>query len=70
LYGLDWKRIRDKLKILGAPTTAKELGVKPDAVVQALVKAREARPERYTILQEKTLDENSARKVAEATEVI
>jgi glycerol-1-phosphate dehydrogenase [NAD(P)+] len=70
LYGLDWRRIRDKLKSLGAPTTAKELDAKPSSIVQALVKAREVRPERYTILQEKMLDENSARKVAETTDVI
>jgi len=70
LYGLDWRRIRDKLKSVNGPTTAKELGIKPDDVVQALVKAREVRPERYTILQKEVLDEDSARKVAEATEVI
>ena len=70
LYELDWRHIRDKLKSASAPTTAKELGVKADDIVRALVKAREVRPERYTILQEKILDEHSARKVAETTEVI
>jgi glycerol-1-phosphate dehydrogenase [NAD(P)+] len=70
LHGLDWKRIRDKLKTVGAPTTAAELGMKPDDIIQALVKAPEVRPERYTILQEKSLDKDSARKLAEATEVI
>jgi glycerol-1-phosphate dehydrogenase [NAD(P)+] len=70
MYGLDWKRIRDKLKRVGAPTTAEELGIEPADIVKALVEAREVRPERYTILQEKPLDESSARKIAEATEVI
>jgi glycerol-1-phosphate dehydrogenase [NAD(P)+] len=70
LYGLDWKRIRDKLEKVGAPTTAKGLGVEPVYIVQALVKAREVRPERYTILHEKMLDEESARRVAETTGVI
>jgi glycerol-1-phosphate dehydrogenase [NAD(P)+] len=70
LYGLDWRRIRDRLKRVGAPTNAEELGVKPADIVQALVKAPEVRPERYTILQEKPLNEESARKTAEATEVI
>lgn len=70
LYGLDWKRIRDKLKTVGAPTNAEELGIKPDDIIQALVKAPEVRPERYTILQEKPLNKDSARKLAEATEVI
>ena len=70
LYGIDWKHIRDKLNSVGAPTTAEELEMEPADVVQALIKAREVRPERYTILQEKPLDENSARKIATATGVI
>jgi len=70
IYGLNWERIRDKLKKVGAPTTAEELGVEPIHVVQALVKAREIRPERYTILQEKMLDEDAAKMIAETTEVI
>ena len=69
-YGLDWKRIRDKLKQVGAPTTAEELGIEPADIVEALIKAREVRPERYTILQEMPLDKDSALAIAEATEVI
>ena len=70
VYRLNWKQIRDKLKKVGAPTTAEELGVEPTHIVQALVKAREIRPERYTILQEKMLNEKSARALAKATGVI
>jgi glycerol-1-phosphate dehydrogenase [NAD(P)+] len=70
LYGLDWKRIRDKLKRVGGPTTAEELEIHSEDVVQALVKARGVRPERYTILQERPLNEEYARKIAEVTEVI
>lgn len=70
LYGLNWKRIRDKLRQVGAPTTAEELGVEPEDIIQALVKAQKIRPERYTILQEKRLNEKSARALAKATEVI
>lgn len=70
LYGLDWKRIRGKLKEVGAPTTAEELGIEPGDVVEALIKARDVRPERYTILQEMPLNKDSAFAVAVATEVI
>jgi len=70
LYGLDWKRIRDKLKRVGAPTTAEELEIHSEDVVQALVNAKGVRPERYTILQERPLNEEYARKIAEITEVI
>src|SRR3989337_666649 len=36
LYGANWKRIRDTLKRIGAPTNASELGVKDEDVVKAL----------------------------------
>jgi glycerol-1-phosphate dehydrogenase [NAD(P)+] len=70
LQGGDWKTVKDTLKKVGAPTTAEELGIEPQYVVQALVEARTIRPERYTILNEKMLDSDSARQIAEATGVI
>ena len=48
-HGGDWKRIRHSLKIIGAPTTPAELGVSDEQVVEALVRAKEIRRERYTI---------------------
>jgi glycerol-1-phosphate dehydrogenase [NAD(P)+] len=65
----DWKRIRDALRELGAPTTARELGVSDELVVEALVKAGNSR-DRYTILNEKPLDAERARGLARATGVI
>ncbi|MHA1711934.1 MAG: NAD(P)-dependent glycerol-1-phosphate dehydrogenase [Candidatus Freyarchaeota archaeon] len=70
LHGANWRRIRDTLKRVGAPTTAEELGVEPEQVIQALVKARTIRPERYTILEEKRLEYESARRLARDTLVI
>lgn len=70
LHHINWKRIKEKLQRVGAPTTAKELGVKPEHVIEALVKACTLRPERYTILDEKKLDHDSAEKLAKATGVI
>jgi glycerol-1-phosphate dehydrogenase [NAD(P)+] len=68
LQGGDWKRIRDTLRELGAPVTARELGVSERLVVEALVRARDVR-ERYTILNEKPLDTASAGELARATGV-
>jgi glycerol-1-phosphate dehydrogenase [NAD(P)+] len=70
LHHINWKRIKETLQKVGAPTTAKELGVKPKHVIEALVKACTIRPERYTILDEKKLDHDSAEKLAKATGVI
>jgi glycerol-1-phosphate dehydrogenase [NAD(P)+] len=70
LYGANWKRTRDTLKCLGAPTTAKDLGVKDEEVVKALELAVTVRPDRYTILQKLNLDYEACEKVAKATEVI
>ena len=70
LYGANWKRIRDTLRRLGAPTTAAELGVADEDVVKALELAATIRPERYTILQKLNLDYDACEKVAKTTEVI
>jgi glycerol-1-phosphate dehydrogenase [NAD(P)+] len=70
LHNIDWRRIKGTLKKVGAPTTAEELGVEPDNIVEALVKACEIRPDRYTILQERELNKDSAEKLAKATGVI
>jgi glycerol-1-phosphate dehydrogenase [NAD(P)+] len=70
LYGANWKRIRDTLKCLGAPTTASELSVKDEDIVKAMELAATLRPDRYTILQKLSLNYADCEKVAKATEVI
>jgi glycerol-1-phosphate dehydrogenase [NAD(P)+] len=70
LHGLDWRGIKESLRIIGAPTTAEELGIATETVVEALVKAREIRPDRYTILSKVNLDEREAVLLAEECGVI
>lgn len=70
LYDIDWKGIKETLRKTGAPTTAEELGVESESVIKALVQACTIRPERYTILDTKKLDYNSAKKLATVTGVI
>lgn len=50
LHGGDWKELKDTLVKLGAPSTAEELGVNDDILIEAITTAQEKRPERYTIL--------------------
>jgi glycerol-1-phosphate dehydrogenase [NAD(P)+] len=70
LYGMEWKGIKETLQKTGAPTTAEDLGLKPESIIKALVQACTIRPERYTILNEKKLDYDSAEKLAKVTGVI
>jgi len=70
LHGLEWEKIRETLEILGLPTKAKNLGLRDDIVVKALLLADKIRPERYTILNEIKLDYDGAFKLAKETQII
>jgi len=70
LHGINWRMVREKLRRIGSPTTAKELGIKPRYIVEALTKAHKIRPERYTILGEHGLSKESADQLARVTCVI
>jgi len=70
LHGMNWRRIRRVLSEVGAPTTAEGLGVEGETVVEAMLRAREIRPERFTILNRKTLNRKTAERIAERTGVI
>jgi glycerol-1-phosphate dehydrogenase [NAD(P)+] len=62
LHSGDWRGIRNSLRTIGAPTTPKELEIDDETAVQALMAARDVRPERFTIL-DMGLTEESARKI-------
>ena len=70
LQGQDWKKIIKTLKDVDAPTTAKQIGLKSDMVVEALMIAQELRPERYTILKEIKMTKKVALNLAKITKVI
>ncbi|MGD8707292.1 MAG: sn-glycerol-1-phosphate dehydrogenase [Nitrosopumilaceae archaeon] len=70
LQGQDWKKIIKTLKEVGAPTTAKQIGLTEDQIVDALMIAQELRPERYTILKEIEMTEKRATNLAINTKVI
>ncbi|HEY4674693.1 MAG TPA: NAD(P)-dependent glycerol-1-phosphate dehydrogenase [Candidatus Bathyarchaeia archaeon] len=70
LHKANWKRIRDTLRIAGAPTNAEELHMEKEEIVKALCTASSIRPERYTILNTLNLSLEDCRKIAETTEVI
>lgn len=70
LHGKRWRTIRRVLRLLGAPTSAKELGVSREKIVEALRIAHRIRPERYTILGRDGLSPEAAEALAVRTGVI
>jgi glycerol-1-phosphate dehydrogenase [NAD(P)+] len=70
LQGQDWKKIVAMLKNVGAPTTAKQIGLKPEILAKALVMAPSLRPERYTILNKVKMTERKAIELAKSTGVL
>ncbi len=69
LHGGDWQGISRTLKTIGAPTNAEELGIDPEHIIEALMKAHTIRPKRYTILGT-GLTEGAARRLAKITGVV
>ncbi len=69
LHGGDWEMIRSALGQVGAPTTASQLGLDAELVIEALISAHKIRPDRYTIL-DSGLNSKAAARAAEATGII
>ncbi|MEM4757480.1 MAG: NAD(P)-dependent glycerol-1-phosphate dehydrogenase [Desulfurococcaceae archaeon] len=65
-----WKLVRRIAKKIGLPTSAYELNIEPDKIIEALTMAHKIRPERYTILGENGLTRDAAYAVARETGVI
>lgn len=70
LHGGDWEGIRDALAQIGAPVTARDLGISAEDVVYALSHAHEIRSDRFTILGEGGISPEVAETVAKTTGVI
>ncbi|MCL2141532.1 MAG: NAD(P)-dependent glycerol-1-phosphate dehydrogenase [Methanimicrococcus sp.] len=69
LHGGDWEKIRNALIRIGAPTSAQEMGISNDEIIEALLRAHTIRPERYTILGS-GLTPSAAEKMAVVTKVV
>ncbi|RLG88935.1 MAG: NAD(P)-dependent glycerol-1-phosphate dehydrogenase, partial [Thermoprotei archaeon] len=65
-----WKKIRKIMKKIGLPVSAKEIGIPPEKIVEALTIAHKIRPERYTILGEKGLTREAAWRLVKETGII
>ncbi|MCP8303968.1 MAG: NAD(P)-dependent glycerol-1-phosphate dehydrogenase [archaeon] len=70
LHDLRWEEIAASLKDIHAPTTAYELGIDPNTIVDAILLAPRIRPKRYTVLHKLKLDRESTIKLATSVRVI
>ena len=70
LHNGDWEAIRNALLAIGAPTTARALGVSDEEISDALVHAHEISKERYTILGDAGLTAEAAGRLAHITKVL
>ena len=70
LHGENWSMIKNALETAKCPTTAKGLKVDRDIMLKALLKAKDIKPERYTIIDHIKLDRKIAENALEVTGVI
>ncbi|MCK4313462.1 NAD(P)-dependent glycerol-1-phosphate dehydrogenase, partial [Candidatus Bathyarchaeota archaeon] len=70
LHKSNWKRIKDTLEMLNAPTNADQLDVEKEDVIRALEMSSTIRPERYTILNKLNLTREDYKRLARTTNVI
>ena len=70
LHGGHWPEVRDALLAIGAPTTARALGVTDEEVLDALCHAHEVNKDRYTILGDEGLTPEAAERLAKITKVV
>ena len=70
LHGGDWRIIKNALEAVQAPTTAADVGISDDEIIDALVMANKIRPDRYTILGDNGISREAAYELAYKTEVI
>ncbi len=69
LQGKDYIKIKEILKKVGAPTTLKEMGLKEEEVIEAILKAPTTRKGRYTILNKLKLDKERIRDILREVEL-
>ncbi|UCH90357.1 MAG: NAD(P)-dependent glycerol-1-phosphate dehydrogenase [Thermoplasmata archaeon] len=69
LHGGDWEALKKTLVTIGTPTTAQEIGIGSEFIIQSLMEAHTIRVDRYTILGS-GLTKGVATELAESTGVI
>ena len=69
-HGANWRRVKNSLQAAKCPVTAKQIGMDEELFLEALMKSKEIRPERYTIIEHINFDKRTARNALETTGVV
>lgn len=77
MQNLDWRAVKRALKEVGAPVTAKQIGLPDQTIINVLTRAKKIneawlkdRPDFHTVLMEKPLTQEIAEHIASETGVI
>lgn len=70
LQGEDWKEIKNTLETGRCPTTAKEINIDSETAVEAMIKAKEIKPNRYTIIEHIDLNREIAENALRTTGIV
>ena len=70
LHGLDWTTIRNAIKLVGGPTSHKDIKLSKEDILTGLIYAKKVRPDRYTILNKYNVNRSFAIELASKTGVI
>jgi glycerol-1-phosphate dehydrogenase [NAD(P)+] len=70
LHGMNYKKIKQLLKKINAPTNSEEIGIEKEYLIKAVMLSNKIRKDRYTILGESDISYNTAEKLLKRVEVI
>jgi glycerol-1-phosphate dehydrogenase [NAD(P)+] len=70
LRGEDLSALRDSMSRLGLALSGRDAGIGDEEVIEGMLRARETRPDRYTLLDEVPVDRRLALEAARAAGVI
>ncbi|HID04246.1 MAG TPA: iron-containing alcohol dehydrogenase [Candidatus Caldiarchaeum subterraneum] len=65
LHGVNWRKVKEALKTMGAPSSLKELKIDEELFADAVAKAPSLRVERYTILHKLQLGRGRVKEIVE-----
>jgi len=70
LHGANWMRVKRSLEAMGAPSTASQLGVDEETLIEAIRNAPKIRSDRFTILHKRPMENGQIRDILHETGIV